>query len=144
MATQNEELSRRVLEEVWSRGNLEPCEELFASDFIDHDASLPVGLPPGPEGVKAIVTQFRAAFPDLQVRVDEQIASGDRVATRWTATGTQRGALFGYPATGKSATVSGVTIDRFAGGKIAEAWASWDSLSMFRQLGLMAPPEARP
>jgi steroid delta-isomerase-like uncharacterized protein len=139
---ENETLSRRVFEEVWGKGDLSKCDELFSSDFVDHDAANPE-VPPGPEGVKRIVTMYRTAFPDIVFTIDEQISSGDRVATRWTARGTHKGELAGYKPTGKAATISGLTIERFVGDKIAEAYTSWDSLSLMRQLGLAPEAEAR-
>jgi steroid delta-isomerase-like uncharacterized protein len=138
----NEKVSRRVLEEIWTKGDLDKCEELLTSDYVNHDAASP-DVPPGVEGVKRNVNLYRSAFPDLSFTIDEQIASGDRVATRWTARGTNKGELLGNAPTGKVATVSGLTIDRFVGDKIAEAWTSWDSLSLMRQLGLVPGAEAR-
>ncbi len=67
--------------------------------------------------------------------MEEQIAEGDTVVTRWTATGTQHGPLPGLPPTGKSAKVMGIWIHRLAGGKIVESWNVWDTLGMLQQLG---------
>lgn len=138
----NQKVSRRMLEEIWTKGNLDKCEELLTSDYVNHDAASPE-VPPGIEGVKRNVTMYRSAFPDLSFTIDEQFASGDRVATRWTAKGTHKGELLGNAPTGKVATVTGLSIDRFVGGKIAEGWTSWDSLSLMRQLGLVPGAEAR-
>ena len=78
---------------------------------------------------------YRSAFPDLVMTVDQSFAEGDLVATRWTARGTHEGELFGIAATGKQATVTGITIDRYEDGLIAESWTNWDTLGLLQQLG---------
>lgn len=83
------------------------------------------------------ISGYRNAFPDLRVTVEEQVAHGNTVVTRWTTTGTHRGDLWGVPPTGKSFTITGVTIDRFVEGKIAESKESWDALGMLQQLGIL-------
>ncbi len=127
-------IARRSLEELFSAGNLDVADEIYASDFVAHDPALPEPVR-GPAGVKELVAGYRAAFPDLRVSTDQQIGDGDTVATRWTAVGTHHGELFGIAPTGKQATISGISIERFAGGKIAEEWISWDTLGLLQQLG---------
>ena len=83
---------------------------------------------------------YRAAFSDSQFEIEAQFAEGDYVVTRWTATGTQDGELMGMPATGKHVTLTGITIDRFEDGKIAEGWTNWDTFGMMQQLGAVAEP----
>jgi steroid delta-isomerase-like uncharacterized protein len=85
---------------------------------------------------------YRAAFPDLKITVEDQIAEGDKVVTRWTAEGTHDGDLPGLPASGRSSTVTGIGIDRIEGGKIVEAWGNWDTLGMLQQLGAIPAPAA--
>ena len=92
--------------------------------------------------LKDLVMVFRTAFPDLSNTVEDQIAEGDKVVTRWTATGTHKGDLMGIPPTNKRATVTGVDIARFHDGKVVEAWVSYDMHGMLQQLGVvpsMAP-----
>ena len=83
---------------------------------------------------------YRTTFPDLQVTVDDLIAEGDQIVARWTARGTHRGELMGTAPTGKAATIMGIIIDRFAGGRIAEEWVHYDALSMLQQLGVSSVP----
>ncbi len=78
---------------------------------------------------------YRRAFPDTQFVIDEQIAEGDRVMTRWTAHGTHKGEFPGIPVTGRKAEVSGVQVDRFVNGKIVETWSVFDQLGLMQQLG---------
>jgi predicted ester cyclase len=81
------------------------------------------------------------AFPDVRVSVEDQIAEGDMVVTRWTATGTHTGELMGIPPTGRRIEISGITINRFSGGRIAEDWYQSDDLGMMQQLGVIPWPE---
>ncbi len=144
---ENKAISRRVGEETSNGGDLDLADELYAPDYVLHDPSLPEDLH-GPEGLKRYVAMTRAAFPDARVTVEDQVAEGDKVVDRWTARGTHTGEFMGIPPTGRRIEVSGVTISRFAGGKIAEDWYQGDDLGMMRQLGVIpsgeAPGEAGP
>ena len=79
------------------------------------------------------------AFPGMEITVDDIIAEGDKVVTRWSSVGKHKGELMGIPGTGKDVTVTGITIDRFAGGKIVESWGEFDLAGLLMQLGV-APP----
>ena len=81
----------------------------------------------------------RTAFPDLNVKVEDQLAEGDKVATRWTTTGTHQGEFAGIPPTGKQGGVTGTTIARVVGGKIVEERSNWDTLGLLQQLGVIPP-----
>ena len=133
---QNKALARRVIEEMFNAGNLEVADELLAPDYVDHDPSLPEDVH-GPEGFKQYVGMYRAAFPDLHVQIEDQLAEGDRVATRWTGTGTHDGELAGIAPTGKRVTVPGMEIVRIANGRLVEGWEGYDSGTLMRQLGVM-------
>jgi len=140
-AEQNKAIARRWLKDGFEKGNLALANEIFAADHTNHDPSAPPGgWPRGPEGGKAIATTYRGAFPDLQFTIEDQIAEGDRVVTRWTARGTNTGELMGMPPTGKKAIVTGINIDRVANGKIAESWGNFDVLGMLQQLGVIPGP----
>jgi steroid delta-isomerase-like uncharacterized protein len=134
MSEQNKAASRRVVEDIFVGGKLDLADELFDARFVGHDVAMPEPIR-GPEGLKEQAKGYRDAFPDLQLKVEDQIAEGDKVVTRWTATGTHKGDLFGMSPTGKQATIIGITIDRFSGGKIAESWDNWDALGLMQQLG---------
>lgn len=92
------------------------------------------------EGTKAFTGMYRSAFPDTKMTIDLQIAEGDKVTTRWTAHGTHKGELMGIPATGKQVTITGVGIDRIAGGRIVETWGEFDLMGMMQQLGVVPSP----
>ena len=134
----NKARQRRVWEEVFNKGNLEIIPEFFAPKY---SFSSPLGVEAkGAEGFKQMVAMMRSALPDLNVKIDDIFAEGDRVVTRFTFTGTFKGEMMGIAPTGKKATVSGIVITRWAGGKEVEAWESLDTLAWYQQLGISPPP----
>jgi steroid delta-isomerase-like uncharacterized protein len=133
---ENKALARRVIEQMFNEGNLDVADELLALDYVDHDPSLPEDVH-GPEGFKQYVGMYRSAFSDLHVQIEDQLAEGDRVATRWTGTGTHDGELAGIAPTGKRVTVPGMEIVRIANGRLVEGWEGYDSGTLMRQLGVM-------
>jgi steroid delta-isomerase-like uncharacterized protein len=141
-AEENKRISRRVAEEGFSRGNEAVFDELVAENFVNHDPSVPPDLPPGREGLKALARFYRSAFPDAQLTIEDLIAEGDKVVSRYTARGTHQGDFGGIPPTGKQVTVTGVTIDRIQGGKIVESWNEFNQLGLLQQLGAI-PEQAR-
>jgi steroid delta-isomerase-like uncharacterized protein len=134
MSEHNKTLVRRVIEEIYNRGNLAAADELAASDLVVHLTSQEIC---GREGAKQYVAALRAAFPDLRMTIEDQIAEGDRVVTRWTARGTHMGEFQGILPTGKQARVAGIDIDRIADGKTVECWSHMDELGMMQQLGVI-------
>jgi steroid delta-isomerase-like uncharacterized protein len=128
----NKTIVRRFFEESW-QGNLGVVDDLTDRDYVGHDSANPEPVR-GPEGVKSFISTYRAAFPDLRVTVENQLAQDDLVATRWTSRGTQKGELMGIEPTGKAVTVSGVTISRLADGKLVEEFHNWDTFGLMQQL----------
>jgi steroid delta-isomerase-like uncharacterized protein len=138
---QNKALARKLYLDIFSKGNTALIDQIFAADYVNHDTSGPLeGWPRGAQGFHAVAGTYRGAFPDLQFTIEEVVAEGDRVVTRWTARGTNTGSLAGMPPTGKSAAVSGISIERIANGKIAESWVNFDQLGMLQQLGVIPAP----
>jgi steroid delta-isomerase-like uncharacterized protein len=133
---QNKHIARRLIEEALSAGRYEVIEEVVAPTFVNHDPSVTEDVR-GPAGLRQLIDTYRTAFPDLRITVQDQIAEGDRVATRWTARGTHQGPLLGIDATGKEGSVTGITIDRIEDGKIVESWNNWDALGLLQQLGVV-------
>ena len=140
VSEENKTLSRRVLEEVFNAGNLEVVDEIISEDFVHHDPAMPEEGH-GRESVKESASMYRSAFPDIHMEVEDQIAEGDRVATRWTGTGTHEGDLMGISPTGNRVAVVGMSIDRIAEGQIAETWDYYDALGMMQQVGAIPFPE---
>jgi steroid delta-isomerase-like uncharacterized protein len=137
MSEQNKQLIRRVFEEVYNQGNLDVVEDLASRDFVAHSPSEDIR---GPAGVKQFVTGLRTAFPDFHTTIEDQIAEGDRVVTRFTATGTHTGTYKGMPPTGRRGTMTGIDIERIVDGKSVECWTNTDDLGLLQQLGVVPMP----
>lgn len=140
MSEENKALVRREIEEVFNRGNLDAAEELYAPDYVGHDPTEPEDIR-GLEGARQYAAVFRSAFPDLQATVEDQVAEGDRVATRITVRGTHQGELEGIAPTGNRVEIVGIFISRIEGGKIVEDWTNYDALGLMQQLGVIPEPE---
>ena len=117
------ERARRAIEEVCARGDFDKAPQFYSERFHDHVNSLEYH---GLEGVRQSVELYRSIFPDLEIRVEDQVVEDDRVASRWTARGTNRG---------RRVTLKGITISRFEDGKIVEDWGYSDTVDLLRQLG---------
>ncbi len=138
----NKAKERRLFEEGLDQGKVAVFDELCAPNYIYHDPDLPEVRTL--EDFKRYVTEARSEFPDLHMTIEDMIAEGDKVVTRWMWRGTNTGDLvtpMHIPATGKRVTVTGITIGRFAGGKKVEAWTQSDNLGLNQQLGLIPVPQ---
>jgi steroid delta-isomerase-like uncharacterized protein len=140
MSEENKALVRRELEKIFSKVNLDAADEVYAPDYVGHDPTEPEAIR-GLEGVRQYAAAFRSAFPDLQATVEDQVAEGDTVATRFTARGTHQGELEGIGPTGNRVEVPGIVISRIEGGKIAEDWTNYDALGLMQQLGVIPQPQ---
>ena len=134
----NKTLVRRGWEKIWNKGDLSIADEHYAPNYILHMPGNPDMH--GPAGHSQVVMMYRTAFPDLHFTIEDQIADGDKVVNWVTARGTHQGELMGIPPTGKQMAVTGITIDRVAGGKLVESWATWDFLGLMQQLGVIPAP----
>jgi serine phosphatase RsbU (regulator of sigma subunit) len=129
---ENKASFRRYIEEAWNQGNLEVVDEIF-DRYISHqpDGST---LQRGPEDVKRFVGEFRTAFPDLRLIIEEQIAEGDKVVSRGTIRGTHQREFRGMAPTGEEVDIPGTAVFRFSSeGKVVESWDAYDQLSLMRQ-----------
>jgi steroid delta-isomerase-like uncharacterized protein len=133
----NKAIVRRLFQEAWNRGNLNVVDELLTTNYVFHE---PIsGDIRGPGGYKQFVTVYRTGAPDIHFTIEDQVAEGDKVVTRYTTTGTHQGNFMGIAPTGKRLRVTGIAIVRFEGGKIAEDWVNWDALGLMQQLGVVPP-----
>lgn len=132
----NKATIRRVFEEIFNKGNLSIAGEMIAPEWVYHG---PLGEFKGVEGFKQIVGGVRQAFPDVHMTIDDMVAEGDKLAIRFTITGTSKGEFRGIPPTGKRVALPISIIYRFAGGKEVEAWESFDMFDFFKQLGIKPP-----
>ena len=135
VSEESKALVRRQEEELFGRGNLELADEIYAPDYVGHDPSNPEDVR-GLQAAKRAAADYRRAFPDLRVSVEDLIAEGDRVAARLRFRGTHLGEMDGIAPTGKRVECTGIVISRVEGGRIAEDWANFDDLIMMRQLGV--------
>jgi steroid delta-isomerase-like uncharacterized protein len=140
MSVANKMLERRAIEEVWNQGNYALIDEIVASDYLGHSSN-PATETHGPEGVKQFYMALHSAFPDIHFVIEDQVAEGDKVVTRWTARATHNGEFQGIPPTGNRGELTGITIDRIAGDKIVECWTEIDDLRLLQQLGAIPGPE---
>lgn len=136
---ENKKITRRIFDEVWSKGRLELTDELLAPDFVGRPGGF--GEPfRGPDGAKEFVTRLRDGFPDITFDVESIIGEDEYVAARWVATGTHDGEFMGVEASGRPVKFGGMTVLRFDDGLIREGWTQLDALTMLRQVGVLGEP----
>jgi steroid delta-isomerase-like uncharacterized protein len=136
-AEENKRLVSRWYDEVLNGANLAVADDIVAADFAINGDQV------GREGIKQAAAWLRSIFPDLRVTVEDVVAEGDRVVTRFTARATHRAPFMGIPATGRTVTMTGIHVDRVADGWIAERWETVDLFGLMRQLGgTVTPPPA--
>src|SRR5215204_2004825 len=124
---ENKALVRREQEELWNHtGNLDSAEELYAADQA--------------EAAKQEAADFRRGFPDVISTIEDLIAEGDRVVTRWRSRATHRGDYMGIAPSGKEVQFTGISFYRIEGGKIAESWNSEDQFGLMGQIGAIGEP----
>jgi predicted ester cyclase len=134
-AQENKAIVRRVYEEAISQNKPEVFDEIMSPDIVDH-APFP-DQAPGLEGFKGVFAMVLSAFPDYHSSVEDQIAEGDKVVTRFSSQGTHQGEFLGIAPTGNRVRVTGIDIDRVVEGKIVEHWSEADLLGMMTQLGVI-------
>ncbi len=138
---ENKALVHRLFEEAFNKKNASVIDELLDPNFVNYDFPAPA---PGAEGVKQVTAMFLAAFPDMHVTIEEELAEGDKVITRGYFSGTHRGEFQGIPPTGKTIHVKYIDIWRVQNGKLVENWVQQDILGMMQQLGAIPAPGQPP
>ena len=134
----NSTIVKAFVDSVLNKGEIDASGQFFWEDMVEQ-VPLP-GQGPGLAGLKDVLRGMRAAFPDMHWIVEEQIAEGDKVVTRFEWTGTHRAEFFGVPATGRPVKVWGVVIDQLEGGKIKNSRIIMDALGLMMQLGAFPSP----
>ena len=134
---ENKALVRRIFEEGINQNQQGVFDDLIAANYVNYDFPAPST---GPEGFKMIIGMFRAAFPDMHVTLEEELAEDDKVITRGYFTGTHQGDFQGIPPTGKQINVRYIDIWRVANGKLVENWVQMDQLGLMQQLGVIPMP----
>jgi len=133
---ENKAIARRHFEELWGKGNLSVADEIYDPSCVGHCANFPdqTGYP---ESEKQLVMRDRAPAPDQIITVEDQIAEGDKVLTRWLCRGTHTDSVPGIPATGNLITLHGMHLHRIRNGKIVEVWAIDDLFGLMQSLGVV-------
>lgn len=131
----NKELCRRYFDELWTGGDEEFIDRHVAENYLFHDPGTPGGVR-GTDGLRRYYRRFRTGFPNMRFTVEDQVAKGERVVTRWSVESTHAGPLLGLAPTGKTVHVTGINIFRIADDQLVEGWHNLDELGMLRQLGL--------
>ena len=135
---ENKACQRRILDEVVNKGNTAVAEELVAKDFVNLNAA--PGSEQGRAGFLADLARLRAAFPDMEWTLDEQVAEGDKVACHGVWRGTHQGEFFGIPPTGKRVEVAVTSFDSFVAGQCTGGRLFMDTMSLMQQLGVAPAP----
>lgn len=134
---QNKALVRRIFEEGINQNKQGIFDELIAPSYVNHDIPAPT---PGLDGFKMVIGMFLAAFPDMRVTIEEELAEGNKIITRGYFTGTHKGDFQGIPPTGKQIKVKYIDIWLVENGKLVENWVRLDELGMMQQLGVIPTP----
>ena len=132
---ENKRIARRIFEEVMNRGDFAVADQLVLDCYRHHPA--PPGLPAGVDGFCAITRMYRTGFPDLQTVVEDAIGEGDRVAVRFSGTGTHGGEFMGIVPTGRKIRATGMAWFRFEDGRVAEEWSELNTLEILLEIGAL-------
>jgi steroid delta-isomerase-like uncharacterized protein len=137
----NVALMQRWFQEVWNEGRTETVYELMSPDAVAKGQSGPNDEIHGPKEFEAFVDRIRGAFSDIRIKVEDVVGADDKVVVRWSGVMAHTGDGMGFPATGKTIHVGGISIARVVNGKVVEGWDNWDQLAMLEQLGVYRQPE---
>lgn len=135
MSEQYKTAAQDLIEKGFNQKDVSAFEAFFSTNLKDH--ALPPGVPEGFEGRKMFYSAMLAAFPGMQVRVEDVFEEGDKLVTRWSARGTHNGDMMGIPPTGKQISIGGIAIDRFENDQSVEHWEVFDQIGLMQQLGVI-------
>lgn len=137
MPSAYEDIIKHAIEEAWNEGNVDVLDQVYAPDCVSHEVSPGGADTLGTEVQKEHLRRQRAALPDFRVTIEDMLCAGDRVAFRWVVAGTHLGHWMGIAPTGRRITWGGITVCRFANGKVQEEWLAADMLTALMQLGVL-------
>ena len=126
-------VARRAFVEIYGQGKIALVDQLYADDFVDDSP----GGGKGRDMIKEAVTGFHRAFPDLRIDIEDAFTVADKVVLRYISHGTQTGAYYDIPPSGKTVAVRGITIFQIKNGKIKTEWTEYDRLGVMRQIGAL-------
>jgi steroid delta-isomerase-like uncharacterized protein len=137
MSAESEAVVRRFFVDFCNGRRSDVADEVIAEDYVSHGPQAPPAE--GRDGVRERVGLYQDAV-DGHWEVQDIFSVGDRVAVRWTGTGTHRGELMGLDPTGRPIAVDAISLFRIEDGKIAEEWTVWDALGLLQQVGAVPSP----
>ena len=123
-----------LFDEVFTKGNLKKCKEIFSERLQFHDVAMDKAFQ-GLAGYEEVEGLFQKAFPGKLARIDQLFSADDKVVVRWRCTGTHKGEFNGISPTNKKVDITGISIYRFSKEQIVEVWQSWDRLGLYEQIG---------
>lgn len=139
---ENLKIAREAFD-AWNAHDSKRLLALLADDFVSESDTLPTPTR-GRDAQRQVMEMYVRAFPDLHFDIEQMLACGDYVVTRWHSTGTHKGELMGIPATNRRGEgLHGCTVAEIRGGKMRRDWVYWDGVSLLRQLGVMPAPAAK-
>ena len=130
-----EDTLTRLYEDVWNGANPDTTDELVHEEYLIHDRDLAAEMQ-GPELYRALASGTRDVFPDMTITIEDMVTAGEKIALRWTMTGTHQGTMFGVESTGRQVELMAIEINRFEDGKLIETWTQSDQLGLMHQLGV--------
>jgi predicted ester cyclase len=135
VSEQNKQVVRRVLDELFDKGDLDAADELIHPDFVNHEA--PPNNPQGPEGLKETISWLRGLWGPMRAEIEDEISEGDKVVARVTMHGHHVGEFLGKQPIGEGFATKQIHIYRIEDGKVIEHWSVRDDLGQALQLGLL-------
>jgi predicted ester cyclase len=134
---ENEAVFRKLIEEGYNKGHLDVLTDIFAADFVEHQAGI---VPPTADGVRGSIAFLRAAFPDLTLTIEDCAAHDDKTWARMAGRGTHLGPFMGMLPTGKSFGITVIDVCRYKNSRIIEHWGVADQFTLMRQIGALPTP----
>jgi len=125
---------QQVFEKVWNRGDTSAADQIFADSYVAHIADIPSPINSADE-FKQFVALFRALSPGIFFTIEDQVAEGDRVATRWSVRLQTSGGGPAAESADESTLVTGMSMHKMTNGKLVESWDNWDSMTAFQSMG---------
>jgi steroid delta-isomerase-like uncharacterized protein len=141
-AEENVQIMRRWFQEVWNEGRTETLYELFSPEGVAHGQESAEAELRGPQEFEGFVRKIRGAFSEIQLTVEDVFAADDKGVLRWSGVMKHMGDALGMPASQRTVRLRGITVVRFAGGKVVESWDNWDQLGILQQFGASSPAVA--
>lgn len=137
--TEHKEIVRRMNDEVWGEGSLEPIDEYVAEEYVEHNTASPKEIR-GRQGYKENVETFHDGFAGVAVTTENLLAEGNKVVNHYTIRAVHDGPYMGIEPTGSEVSVTGIALAVFEDGSIVEDWSNVDVFGLMQQLGMVEPP----